>query len=207
MKFLDFSDFVRQECQGVPDFILERAVRDSAIEFCKKTGVYIPEAESVSIVAGVNEYEVSIPTGTELNYITDIFADKTRLQAVSWSELIHRVGDGNERGVPKYYSQRDNASFFLAPIPDAADTLRVIYSLKPSAGSTSIPDTVGKENREAITQGAVYRLQMMPNQPFSNQSAGIINKQLFDQAVSSAVRQVKFGFAGGNLKIRKREFI
>ena len=207
MKFLDFSDFVRQECQGVPDFILERAVRDSAVEFCKKTGVYIPEAESVSIVAGVNEYEVSIPTGTELNYITDIFADKTRLQAVSWSELIHRVGDGNERGVPKYYSQRDNASFFLAPIPDAADTLRVVYSLKPSAGSTSIPDTVGKENREAITQGAVYRLQMMPNQPFSNQSAGIINKQLFDQAVSSAVRQVKFGFAGGNLKIRKREFI
>jgi len=207
MKFLDFSDFVRQECQGVPDFILERAVRDSAIEFCKKTGVYIPEAESVSIVAGVNEYEVSIPTGTELNYITDIFADKTRLQAVSWSELIHRVGDGNERGVPKYYSQRDNASFFLAPIPDAADTLRVVYSLKPSAGSTSIPDTVGKENREAITQGAVYRLQMMPNQPFSNQSAGIINKQLFDQAVSSAVRQVKFGFSGGNLQIRKREFI
>ena len=207
MKFLDFADHVRQECQGVPDFILERVVRDASIEFCKKTGVYIPEAESVSIVAGVNEYEVSIPTGTELNYITDIFADKTRLQAVSWSELLHRVGDGTERGVPKYYSQRDNASFFLAPIPDAADTLRVIYSLKPSAGSTSIPDTVGKENREAITQGAVYRLQMMPNQPFSNQSAGIINKQLFDQAVSSAVRQVKFGFAGGNLKIRKREFI
>lgn len=207
MKFLDFADYVRQECQGVPDFILERVVRDASIEFCKKTGVYIPEAESVSIVAGVNEYEVSIPTGTELNYITDIFADKTRLQAVSWSELLHRVGDGTERGVPKYYSQRDNASFFLAPIPDAADTLRVVYSLKPSAGSTSIPDTVGKENREAITQGAVYRLQMMPNQPFSNQSAGIINKQLFDQAVSSAVRQVKFGFSGGNLQIRKREFI
>ena len=47
MKFTDFASFVRQECQGVPDFMVERAVRDSAIEFCKRTGVYIPEAEEV----------------------------------------------------------------------------------------------------------------------------------------------------------------
>ena len=45
MKFLDFADHVRQECQGVPDFMLERAIRDASIEFCRKTGVYIPEAE------------------------------------------------------------------------------------------------------------------------------------------------------------------
>jgi len=207
MKFLDFGDYVRQECQGVPDFMLERAVRDSSIEFCRKTGVYIPEAEEILITKGVNEYDVSIPNGTELNYITDIFANKTRLEAVSWSELLHKIGDGAEQGTPKYYSQKDNTNFFLAPIPDAADTLRVLYSLKPSAASTSVPDTVGKENREAITQGALYRLQMMPNQPFSNQSAGIINKQFFDRSVSSAIRQVKFGFSGGNLKVRKREFI
>lgn len=207
MKYLDFSDYIRQDCQGVPNFMLERAVRDSAIEFCKKTGVYIPEAEEILITSGVNEYDVSIPTGTELNYITDVFADKTRLQAISWSELLHKIGDGTETGTPKYYSQRDNTNFFLAPIPDTADTLRVLYSLKPSASSTSIPDTVGKENREAITQGALYRLQMMPNQPFSNQSSGIINKQFFDRAVSAAIRQVKFGFSGGNLKVRKREFI
>jgi hypothetical protein len=207
MKYLDFSDFIRQDCQGVPNFMLERAVRDSAIEFCKKTGVYIPEAEEILITAGVNEYDVSVPTGTELNYITDIFANKTRLQAVSWSELIHKIGDGEETGTPRYYSQRDNTNFFLAPIPDVADTLRVLYSLKPSSSSTSLPDTVGKENREAITQGALYRLQMMPNQPFTNQSAGIINKQFFDRSISSALRQVKFGFSGGNLKVRKREFI
>ncbi len=207
MKFTDFASFVRQECQGVPDFMVERAVRDSAIEFCKRTGVYIPEAEEVLITKGVNEYDVSIPSGTEMNFITDVFNNKTRLQAVSWSELLQRVGDGEEQGSPKYYSQKDNTTFYLAPIPDASDTLRVLYSLKPSASSTSIPDTVGKENREAITQGALYRLQLMPNQPFSNQGAAVVNKQFFDREVSKAIRQVKFGFSGGNLKIRKRDFI
>ena len=207
MKCDDFTDFVRPECQGAPQFMIEKVVRDSAIEFCKRTGVYIPEAEEIILSAGVNDYDLTLPAGTELNYITDIFMNKTRLKAVSYSELLHTIGDGKERATPAYYSQRDNTTFYLAPIPAAAATIRVLCSLKPSATSTSIPDTIGKENREAITSGALFRLQIMPNQPFSNPNMAASKKQLFDREVSKAVRQVKFGFAGGNLTIRKREFI
>ncbi|MBV30867.1 MAG: hypothetical protein CL504_09550 [Actinobacteria bacterium] len=207
MKFLDFTDHVRQECQGVPGFMVERAVRDAAIEFCKRTGVYIPEAEEIVIYAGVNDYELSLPSGTELNYITDIFANKTRLKPVSYPELLHKIGDGIERATPAYYSQRDNNSFFLAPIPAVKDTIRVLFSLKPSSTATSIPDTIGKEHREAITEGALFRLQMMPNQPFTNPNLAAAKKQLFDREIGKTVRQVKFGFSGGNITIRKREFI
>ncbi len=207
MKYSDFTEFVRPHCQGVPGFMVENAIRDSAIEFCKRTGVYIPEAEEIIISIGVNDYDLTLPAGTELNYITDIFANTTRLSPISYSQLLHKIGDGTDRGTPAYYSQRDNTSFFLAPIPAAADTLRVLCSLKPSATSTSIPDTVGKENREAITDGALYRLQMMPNQPFTNPNLAAAKKQLFDREVAKTVRQVKFGFSGGNLTIRKREFI
>ena len=207
MRFSDFTEFVRPECQGVPSFLLEKAIRDSAIEFCKRTGVFIPEPEEILITGGINEYDLSLPTGTELNFITDIFANKTRLEAISYSALLHKIGDGAEKGTPAFYSQKDNTSFFLAPIPDVADTLRVLYSLKPSANSSSIPDTIGKENREAIAQGAIFRLQMMPNQPFSNPNLALAKKSLFDKEVGKAIRQVKFGFSGGNLTVRKREFI
>ena len=40
-------------------------------------------------------------------------------------------------------------------------------NVKPTSSSTSIPDTYGKENREVIVHGALYRLQMMSGQPFS----------------------------------------
>ena len=206
MKYSDFSLYVRPETQGAPDFLIERAIRDSAIEFCKRTGVYIPEPEQVSVISGINEYEVSVPTGTEMNYITDIFADQTKLQPVSFNELLEKLGDETQRGTPRYYSQRDNSSFFVAPIPSTADTLRVLYSLKPSSTSTSIPDFVGKEHRETIAQGALYRLQMMPDQPFTNPGAASMNKQLFDKEVGRTVRQVKYGFSGGSLKVRYRSF-
>jgi hypothetical protein len=207
MKYSDFTEFVRPHCQGVPGFMLEKAVRDSAIEFCKRTGVYIPEAEEIVISAGLSDYDLTLPAGTELNYITDIFANTTRLSPISYSELLHKIGDGTVRGTPAYYSQRDNTSFFLAPIPAETDTLRVLYSLKPSATSTSIPDTIGKEHRETITEGALFRLQMTPDQPFTNLNLAAVKKQLFDREVAKTVRQVKFGFSGGNLTIRKREFI
>lgn len=207
MKFSDFASFVRPETQGAPDFLIERSIRESAIEFCRRTGVYIPEPENVSIIVGINEYEVTVPSGTELNYITDVFANQTKLNPVSYNELLERLGDETERGTPKFYSQRDNSAFFVAPIPSAVDTFRVLYSLKPTSTSRSIPDSVGKEHQEAITQGALYRLQMMPNQPFTNPSAASANKQLFDREVGRTVRQVKYGFSGGALKVRYREFI
>ena len=66
MKYLDFSDYIRQDCQGVPNFMLERAVRDSAIEFCKKTGVYIPEEFGVRSEIDVFYYSDGPEVTTEI---------------------------------------------------------------------------------------------------------------------------------------------
>jgi len=83
----------------------------------------------------------------------------------------------------------------------------VLYSVKPTSSSTSIPDTIGKENRELISHGALYRLQMMSGQPWSNPSAAGSNKQLFEREVGRAIRQVKYGFSGGSLTAKPRAFI
>lgn len=207
MKFSDFSPYIRPEVQGCPDFIIERAVRDAAIEFCRRTDVYVTEPEFITITPGVNEYSVSLPTSTELNHILDIFNDTQALTPVGYSDLLRRLGDETTTGTPRYYSQRDNTDFYVAPIPGAADSFRVVYSVKPTSTSTSIPDTVGKEHRETISHGALYRLQMMSGQPFSNGNAAGMNKALFEKEVGRAIRSVKYGFSGGTLTATPREFI
>ena len=53
MKFRDFANLVRTEAPGAPDFLIERSVRDTAIDFCRRTGVYIPEPENVTVIKGV----------------------------------------------------------------------------------------------------------------------------------------------------------
>ena len=207
MKYSDFSPFIRPEVQGCPDFLLERSVRDSAIDFCQRTDVFVAEPEFVTIVKGVNEYAVSIPSGTELNHILDIFNDKQPLKPISYAKLLSRLGDENTTGTPKYYAQRDNTDFYVAPIPADSNSFRVLFSLKPSSSSSSIPDTVGKEYREAISHGALFRLQMMTGQPFGNPAMAGANRDLFEKAVGRTIRQVKYGVSGGSLTCKPRAFI
>lgn len=207
MKFSAFATFVRPEAPGAPDFLIERSVRETAIDFCRRTGVYIPEPENITIIKGINEYDVTVPAGTELNYITDVFADQIKLQPVSYNRLLEKLGDETEQGTPMYYAQRDNTNFYVAPIPSGADTFRVLYTLKPTATASSLPDSVAKEHQETLIQGSLYRLQMMPNQPFTNPGSAANNKILYEREVGRTVRQVKYGFSGGALKVRYREFI
>tara|TARA_R100001443_G_scaffold36424_1_gene50247 strand:- start:1229 stop:1852 length:624 start_codon:yes stop_codon:yes gene_type:complete len=207
MKFSDITPYIRPEVSGAPNVLIERAIRDTTIDFCRRTDVYLAEPEFVSIVANVNEYAVTIPAGTELNHILDIFNDKTALKPVSYGVLLQNLGDETETGSPKMYAQRDNKEFFLAPIPSATDSLRVLFSLKPTSSSTSIPDTIGKEYRETITLGALYRLQMMSGYAFSNPSTAVANLGLYERQVGRTVRQVKYGFSGGSLTAKRREFL
>ena len=129
MKFIDFAPFIRPEVQGCPDFLLERAVRDTVIDFCRRTDVYLAEPEYVQISANINEYEVTIPNSTELNHIIDIYNDNLALKPVSFTALLQRLGDETTTGSPQFYAQRDNKEFYLAPIPAEKDTLRVLLSL------------------------------------------------------------------------------
>lgn len=207
MKYLELGPYIRTEAQGVPDFLLERYVRESSIDFCIQTDAYRPEPEDVSVISGVSEYDLTIPAGTELNHIIDVYRDRQKLEPVSYSRLLEITGDGSLKSTPQFYSQRDNAEFFLAPIPARAETLKVLYSLKPSPASTSIPNTIGLEYREAIVHGALYRLQMMPNQTWSNMNQAQSNKMLCAKRSTEIMRQVRYGYAGAALTVRSRAFI
>ena len=180
--------------------VLHRFKADMGVE------VQTPQERALA-KAKVNEYAVTIPSGTELNHIVDIYNNNTALKPVSYTELLQRLGDETSRGSPKSYAQRDNKDFYLAPIPAEQDSLRVLYSLKPTATSTSIPDTIGKEYREVISHGALFRLQMMAGQPFSNPNYGGINRDLFEKEVGRTIRQSKYGFSGGSLTCKPRSFI
>lgn len=207
MKYLDIAEYVRTEAHGAPDFLIERAIRESAIDFCVKTDAYRLEPENIQIIAGIDEYDLTIPTGTELNHIIDIYRNRETLSPVSYTRMLEVQGDGSQRGKPKYYAQRDNTVFYVAPVPSEKETLKVLYSVKPTSTSSSIPDTIGKEYRETLVHGAVYRLQMMASQPWSNMGAAQSNKMLFDQSAAQIMRQVRYGYGGGALTVKSRAFI
>jgi hypothetical protein len=109
-------------------------------------------------------------------------------------------------GKPKYYSQKDQETILIAPTPNQNYSLYALYSLKPTATATTIPNIIVNEYQETIVHGALYRLQMMKDSPWSDVQAADLNKRMYDKGEAQAVRKTKYGLVGAPLTIKYQEF-
>lgn len=206
MKYSDLFVYVLSEVPGCPEFTAERAIRDAAIDFFARTDLYRAEVASLIVVPGIAEYTLDAPTGTEPNHVTAILRNGRPLAKLPYEDVIMRL-EASDSSEPTYYTQSDNATILVGPKPSVRETLKVLYSLKPTLSSSSVPDTVGKENRETLIHGALFRLQMMAGQNWANGSAAQTNNMLYERGVAKAIRQSKYGHGGASLTVTPREFI
>ena len=100
----------------------------------------------------------------------------------------------------------DNDTILFAPTPSAQETLYVLYSLKPSQTSTSLNKGIANRNAELLAHGTLYRLQMMPEQAWSNPASAANNKVLYDKQMGDAIRKVKYGWAGAAMTASYKSF-
>ena len=206
MKYSDFFLYVIPEVPGCPEFVAERAIREAAIDFCMKTDLYIAEPEKLQIAANVSDYDLPAPTGAEPNHVLALLREGVKLEPKRYTDAFMLSAMATP-APPSYFAQRDNTSLMVGPKPKDSEQLDLLMSLKPSATSTSMPDTVGYENREVISAGALYRLQVMAGQPWTNGNAAGVNKAIYDRGIAAAMRQSHYGFSGASLTVQTREFI
>lgn len=206
MKYSDLFVYVLSEVPGCPEFTAERAIRDACIDFCTRTDIYRAEMQTLVVSAGITEYELDAPTGTEPNHVKAVLRKGKPLTSMVYEDAIMLI-EQSDRSYPQYYVQYDNANLLIGPKPAERESLKVLYTLKPTQSSSSIPDTVGREWQEALVSGALFRLQMMAGQPWLNPNAANANAQIYERFVAKAIRQSKYGHAGSPLTVSPREFI
>ena len=206
MKYSDLFVYVLTEVPSCPEFTAERAIRDTCIDFCARTDLYRAEPQSLVVSAGISDYELDAPTGTEPNHVKTILRAGVPLEVVTYEDAFMRT-EVAERSSPKFYAQYDNRNVLIGPKPEGKETLKILYTLKPTQSSTSIPDTIGLEHRETLVSGALFRLQMMSGQPWMDGAAAGANRQLYERGVVGAIRQAKYGHSGASLSVTPREFI
>lgn len=207
MKYSDLFVYVLSEVAGCPEFTAERAIRDTCIDFCARTGAYKADPLSLTVVPGITEYELDAPAGTEPNHVGSVLRVGRGLTKLPYEDAFIRNELASARSAPNYFSQYDNGNLLLGPEPDARETLKVLYTLKPTTSSTSIPDTIGLEHRETLVSGALFRLQMMAGATWSNGGAAQANNMIYERGVSAAIRQAKYGHSGASLTVTAREFM
>ena len=83
----------------------------------------------------------------------------------------------------------------------------VLYSLKPKQTATTIPSIIANEYMETIVHGALYRLHMMKDSPWTDLQAADLNKRMYDKGEAQAVRKSKYGNVGAPLTVKYQEFV
>lgn len=143
---------VRERITGVLDFIIRKALVETAIEFCRESQLVQDTLGPVSVDTGDNLPLVPVDQPYQGRRLIRVYGDSTH--------------DDHRQLVPgvDYEQSSGNTLKILRPYSE----FNVIFVAEPRLISTQIPTVLIDDYPEAVACGAVCRLATMPSKPWSN---------------------------------------
>lgn len=190
--------------------IVERALREAAIEFCRRSNAWVHVMDPIPLAAGQAVYDWDIPADSLVQRPLEVWAGGDKLDPISSAELSAIYGGEwqDETSTPLYYLSEEvdggSRQVTLAPTPNAAIlpgmTARLV--LKPTRTATGIAEVVYEDYGRQIATGALARLLHMSGVQWANPKLGAKHEQDFDLAVARASIRAAKGHVGAPLRAR-----
>lgn len=187
------AKLVRIATPGCPDPLIDDAIIDAAIDFCRRTRA-VTESLSLSTVVGQAAYPLATSAGTRASRV-----QRVERGTIPLSESSKPVFDANHHlraaGVASHY-YLDDDSLVLGPIPDAVDTLVLSVVVEPVIGATTVPDVLYNDWRRVIASGAKAILLATPKVPWQSLADADIEFAAFNAGIDSAISKRDAGGGG-----------
>lgn len=208
-----FLPYVLPDAPGCPEVVAIQAIRNAAIEFCEKSLVIVRDHEPITVVTGVVDYDLEPPTDMlvtkvmqawmENNPIEPMFPDIVREAAV-YNRLFSSYNSAPSR--PTSYLQKDERTISIWPRPDKkyVNGLTLRVALKPTRSSDSVEDVVFEDYAEVVAAGALSKLMMSNNRPFTNLPLSTARRNEFLIGMNTARSRSVHGHTRSNLSVRMR---
>lgn len=166
-----------------PQPVAEAKVRQAAIEFFQRTRVWVEWLDPVLSVEGLTEYDIDIPSGSDVARVERATVDGKPIEILSyraapydWTRL-ELAGQG--------LVSRDLNTFVLGNSVAAGLSIQVQVALTPSRSATGIPDDLYAKYVDDIVHGARFRILMVPDTPFYKPDIAKLERSLFEASVAS----------------------
>lgn len=195
----DYLPEVLISASGVPYVIAINAIRNAAIRFCEKTGIWKEDITAINVVAAQSDYTITPTKGEIINLKWATYNGYTLLM-FSEEELDIEFNKGNtenwrlktEPEAEGIYMYSYNTAR-LVPIPNVSITsgLLVGVTLKPSLDSTDGIEEIHKNWKDAIVLGALSRLHGMPGRPWYNPQESARERLKSDSEIRRAQIRVR----------------
>jgi hypothetical protein len=166
--------------------------------FFDKTRAWNVTLAALPVIAAQASVTVT-PTSSEqdLVRIGQAWYDDDKLDPLTGDEISEQFGENWQAhtGVPKVFIEETPGVLRLYPVPVDAATVGLVarIAVKPSEASTGIPDELAVKHRQALTDGALGKLMLYANKPWSNLEYDGKHSMDFMTAINSATVQAAFG--------------
>lgn len=210
---VDFLDYVLPHVPGCTNDMALLEIKNTIIDFCEKSLVLQADQEPVTIIGGINDYDLEPPRDRLVVKIMKAWFKGQELTPTSPDEVktpsIYNQNSGYvvNRGDPNFYIQKDLRTYSLYPIPKEtarlALTMRV--ALKPTRSATSIDDFIFEEYAETIGHGAIARLALSQGKPYSDLKLAAARNGMYLTGVNVARDRAQKGYvrSSRHVKIRR----
>lgn len=177
---------------GCPPPQIKTALRQAAKELCRDGWVWQADLDPISVVALQDEYAITAPSsdGDVYTIIQARLSGRT-LEFRAWSDLRAMFPAHPDTASPgEAYlwsmSQPDTMSLYPVPETSVASGLLLRAVLVPTTDAAGIDERVSIDYEEELVWGALWRLMVMPEKPWSNIKLADFYGRKFKNSISLA---------------------
>lgn len=193
INLTEFLPLVRPHTPGAAIPSMTQALRRSAIEFCERTRCW---RETITITITEQDQAITAPDDSAIHEIERAEFDGERLTPIEYDDLSLPEFLESEEGRPAVITQKTYNE--IAIVPFRAGTLICTLFLKPRDGENitidaggqpansfnTVPEFLLSRFGEAIAAGAIARVLIIPQQPFTNPEMAAVHAGRFEQGVA-----------------------
>lgn len=213
-SYESFLSRVMPHVIGAPEPLALQAISDATIEFCEKSLILQRDHDPVTVIANVVDYDLEPPTGYLVVKVMRAWLDNIKLNPaapdfVADAGVYNRLYSSYSAGpsTPRAYVQKDPRSISLWPVADKkyANGLTMRVALKPTRAAETVEDEIYEDYVETIAAGAISRLMLSPEKPYTNEKLAIYYGGKFTQGLNVARSRALHGHSRSNLSVQLRK--
>lgn len=168
---------------GCPDPMLTQEIRSAAMEFFRRTRAWMTWLDPMVLSSTIREYDLDLPAGSQV----------FRIEAASLNGRPYPVAGLRALNADPSYDNNqqaaavsvDRLSVVLTQAANDGDRLQIRAALTLSKAALSLDDALYDQHKDAIAEGAKYRLMRVPGVLHKPQEAREA-KDNFEAAIASA---------------------